>query len=128
LTGGANVRGYTELSLSGERMFGINFKAGLPNPFKLIKPQLAVVSEQFKSIKFDFFYDFGSVWNTDDPPPLKNFYNDAGLGLVYETPYLDQIFSDSQVRLDFPFWLDKPQAGEKHFKFRWLFSIGGGIL
>ncbi len=128
MPGGGNVRGYTEMILSGQKLFSLNFKWAFPNYLKLIPARVPYLSEQINSLKWDLFYDFGSVWNSDDPPPWKDFFHDAGIGLVYEIPYLDQIFSDSRVRLDFPFWLDKPQVGEKHFKFRWLFSMGGGIL
>ena len=128
LAGGGNVRGYADQNLAGNKLFSFNLKWSFPNYLKLIPAKIPYLTGELNSIRWDLFYDFGSVWDTKNAPKFENFFSDLGIGLVYRIPYLDQIIPDSRVRFDFPFWVDKPANGEKHFKFRWLFSVGAGIL
>jgi hypothetical protein len=128
LGGGGNVRGYTDLYLSGSKLFAFNLKWTLPNCLKYVPAQIPYLSEQLNSIQWDIFYDFGSVWSSKNPPRTKDLFHDLGVGLAYKLPYLDQLFGNSYIRFDFPIWLDKSDVLENHFKFRWRFSIGTGVL
>ena len=128
LPGGGNLRGYTDQNISGKKLFSLNFKWGIPNYLKLIPAKIPYLTTQLNSIKWEVFYDYGSAWDTKNPPALKDFFSDLGLGLGYKIPLLDQIFKESNIRFDFPFWLDKPKGSDDRFKFRWRFSVGKGVL
>ena len=135
--GGGAVRGYSFLRgsdalgyplFSGNRVYAFNLEAGLWNPLNPVLSKVPFLGKVLVSRLYGFF-DVGSVaWRADDVFSPGTWFSDAGLGWQWQPRWRGWpawLFGKlSRLRIDFPFYLSHPPAGEERIAFRWLAGIG----
>jgi len=139
--GGGNLRGYYIGSFPGitnpdhsipsgyNRLIAANVEIDLWNPINKI-PFLGKI---LKSDLYTFF-DVGSVnlITSDNKFGLEDMKYDAGIGILWRplTPpwgapsFIQNIFQNTRIRLDFPLYVSDTPGNEKEFDFRWLIGFG----
>lgn len=127
VSGGANLRGYTdtkysELTIGGfNSVWSINGEFDFPNPINsALKNQLI---GDFVFLKSYLFADVGTVFENN---PLLV---DAGVGLQFSINIPDFLGKTRgfALRYEVPFWISEPDNGNNNFKFRNLIGFGAVI-
>ncbi|MFQ6115377.1 MAG: M1 family aminopeptidase, partial [bacterium] len=117
LGGDGNLRGYYNHFISGKQIVAFNFE------YKT-KKRLPLISELTKSLKVSTalvgFFDTGKVWDEISGEKYTWNLSDAGFGFRFNKRILGR---NHTLRVDFPIWLNRPLAGDKELKFRWVMSF-----
>ncbi len=127
VSGGANLRGYTDtgfsnLSVGGfNSVIAVNSEIEFPNPINNALKK-GIIGD-FVFLKSYIFMDAGTVFESN---PLLF---DAGVGLQFSMNIPDFLGKPRglALRYEIPFWISKPDAGDSNFAFRNLIGFGAVI-
>lgn len=127
VSGGGNLRGYTDTQYSDLTIPGYNSILALNTELEFPNPISASLKKgiigDFVFLKSYLFADAGTVFN--DNPLLA----DAGLGLQFSINIPDFLGKPRgfAIRYEVPFWISEPDAGDSNFEFRNLIGFGAVI-
>ncbi|MCS6903965.1 MAG: M1 family metallopeptidase [Bacteroidia bacterium] len=137
--GGLNLRGYTGIwstfekdnvryaSFVGNNGFALNYELYFDRLF-VFRPRYL---SSFINIQTYLFYDIGAIGHSKfsvgwDEVVFDKIKSNAGVGLVLNIKAINLALEKQNlaIRLDFPFVVSHPLAGEEEIKFRWILGIG----
>jgi len=127
ISGGANLRGYTNTKYSDLTLTGFNSIVAVNAEFEFPNPVSASLKNgimgDFIFLKSYAFFDAGTVFENN--PVLV----DAGLGLQFSINIPDFLGKPRgfAIRYEVPFWISEPDAGDSNFEFRNLIGFGAVI-
>lgn len=127
VSGGGNLRGYTDTQYSDLSVAGFNSIVALNTELEFPNPINSSLKNgmigEFVFLKSYVFADAGTVF--EDNPVLL----DAGIGLQFSINIPDFLGKPRgfAIRYEVPFWISEPDAGKSNFEFRNLIGFGAVI-
>ena len=131
-SGGLNLRGYAGYLVPQENngsieSFNYSGKSGAAVNLEIDLSKYFHVHFMNNELKTYIFGDAGIITNEDINSSnysdiFTDLRTDAGVGFTYSIRALPKM-KPLVLRLDFPFFLNRPPANEEYLEFRWLFGV-----